>query len=274
MVRWGIRSWLIVKLLQDEKSNWQFLIFKEMKRREFVVQSGIVGVGLVGLSLASCKSDTDQEKNSTGGGLSKAELPALGYALNALEPMIDERTMGIHHGKHHAGYVKKLNAALESYSGSAGSLNEMLAGLSDKDSDLGLRNNGGGHYNHSLFWNVMKPGGADAPTGELSEAINAAFNDFDSFKERLGTAAATRFGSGWAWLSVNDKKELFVSSTPNQDNPLMKNLVEESGTPILGIDVWEHAYYLKYQNKRKEYIGNWMKLINWDVVQSSYSALS
>ncbi|NNK80151.1 MAG: superoxide dismutase [Flavobacteriales bacterium] len=200
------------------------------------------------------------------------ELPVLPYSYEALEPMIDVQTMTIHHSKHHAGYVKKLNAALSEHSLAGEDLKSILSAVKDEDGDIGVRNNGGGHFNHSLFWEVMKPGGGDAPQGPLADAIKSHFSSIDGFKDEFGKAAASVFGSGWAWLCVSDNDELFVTSTPNQDNPLMKNVVEKVGRPILGIDVWEHAYYLKYQNRRKEYIGNFMELINWDVVSSNLKA--
>lgn len=196
-------------------------------------------------------------------------LPELPYAFDALEPHIDARTMEIHHDKHHAGYVKNLNAALENYPALAG---KPLAELvSDPDSlpeaiRTAVRNNGGGHFNHSLFWTVMSPNGGGAPAGELASAINSAFGSFDSFKETFSKAAATRFGSGWAWLGMQDGK-LTVISMPNQDAPLMAGV-----NPILGIDVWEHAYYLKYQNRRPDYISAWWNVVNWDEVARRYQA--
>ncbi|MCL4116882.1 UNVERIFIED_CONTAM: hypothetical protein GTU68_060633 [Idotea baltica] len=181
-----------------------------------------------------------------------------------MEPNIDARTMEIHHDKHHAGYVRKLNAALKESSVVGNSIEEILANVSD--SDTGVRNNGGGHYNHSLFWSNMSPQASGMPKGDLGDAINAAFGSFDTFKEQFSTAAKTRFGSGWAWLSKGSDGKLFVSSTPNQDNPLMSGIVESVGTPLLGIDVWEHAYYLNYQNRRGDYVNNFFNTINWNAV--------
>ncbi|MCL4113183.1 UNVERIFIED_CONTAM: hypothetical protein GTU68_051200 [Idotea baltica] len=181
--------------------------------------------------------------------------------------------MGIHHGKHHAGYVKKLNAALEGHAMAGKDLATIVSSVQDQDGDIGLRNNGGGHYNHSLFWKVMHQGGGTAPSGELAEAINSTFTSYDAFKTEFANAAATQFGSGWAWLSKDSNGKLFVSSTPNQDNPMMANLVDQSGTPILGLDVWEHAYYLKYQNKRKEYIDNFFNVVNWEEVAKNFNQL-
>ena len=199
--------------------------------------------------------------------MAKFELPALPYGYDALEPYIDKMTMEIHHGKHHGGYVSKLNAAVEGTDLEGKSLEELLKGVSKHSA--AVRNNGGGHFNHSLFWTIMKKGGGGKPSGDLSSALNSAFGSFDDFKKQFSNAAATRFGSGWAWLIVQNGK-LAICSTPNQDNPLM-DVSESKGTPILGLDVWEHAYYLKYQNKRPEYIENWYNLINWDEVASRFS---
>ncbi|MCC5929351.1 MAG: superoxide dismutase [Cyclobacteriaceae bacterium] len=197
------------------------------------------------------------------------ELPALPYAKDALEPHIDAMTMEIHHGKHHAAYVNNLNNAIKGTEAESKSLEEIMAGISSYSA--AVRNNGGGHYNHSLFWQILTPNGKGAPSGELANAINSKFSSFDKFKEDFAAAAATRFGSGWAWLSVDASGELFVSSTPNQDNPLM-DVAEKKGTPILGLDVWEHAYYLKYQNKRPDYIAAFWSVVNWDKVAELYAA--
>ncbi|MBD3409128.1 MAG: superoxide dismutase [Ignavibacteriales bacterium] len=197
--------------------------------------------------------------------MGKFQLPDLPYAYDALEPNIDAQTMEIHHTKHHQGYVNKLNKAVED-SGADGSLEELLRNASKHST--GVRNNGGGHYNHSLFWKVMGPGGGGAPQGELADAINAKFGSFDKFKEEFSNAAASRFGSGWAWLVVNDDG-LAVGSTPNQDSPIM-DLADFKGEPVLGLDVWEHAYYLKYQNKRPDYIANWWNVVNWDAVHENF----
>ncbi len=198
-------------------------------------------------------------------------LPDLGYAHDALEPHIDARTMEIHHGKHHNAYVSNLNAALESNADLAGlSLEELQAKIADIPA---LRNNGGGHFNHSLFWKVIAPGGASAPSGELAEKIDAAFGSLDSFKVEFAKAGATRFGSGWAWLGLKADGTLGVCSTPNQDNPLMGEAAGTCGcTPILGLDVWEHAYYLNYQNRRPDYISAFWSVVNWDVVAANYEA--
>lgn len=199
--------------------------------------------------------------------MSKFELPALPYAHDALEPYIDKQTMEIHHGKHHAGYVSKLNTAVEGTELEGKSLEDLMKDVSKYST--AVRNNGGGHYNHSLFWTIMKQGGGGKPAGDLGAAIDSAFGSFDEFKNQFANAAATRFGSGWAWLIVSGGK-LAICSTPNQDNPLM-DLSETKGTPILGLDVWEHAYYLKYQNRRPEYIDNFFNVINWDEVAVRFS---
>ena len=197
------------------------------------------------------------------------ELPALGYDHSALEPHIDARTMEIHHGKHHQGYTNNLNAALEGYPDLQGhSGQQLLVGLADLPEGIrnAVRNNGGGYVNHELFWAIMAPGGASAPSGELAEAIDSTFGSFDDLKSSLGTTAGKQFGSGWGWLTVGPSGALAVSSTANQDNPLSEGL-----TPILGLDVWEHAYYLNYQNRRPDYISAWWNVVNWDVVAANYS---
>ncbi len=191
------------------------------------------------------------------------ELPPLPYDFSALEPHIDEQTMQIHHGKHHAAYVAKLNAALAKHPELEGkSIEELVADLKAVPEDLrgAVRNNGGGHANHSMFWQVMGPGGGGAPTGKIADAIGGAFGSYDAFKEQLSNAGATRFGSGWAWL-VEAGGSLEIVSTPNQDTPLT-----DGKRPILGVDVWEHAYYLKYQNRRPDYLAAWFNTINWDEV--------
>lgn len=191
------------------------------------------------------------------------ELPKLDYAYDALEPYIDARTMEIHHTKHHGGYTSKLNAAIEDNDLDGKSIEELLANVSRHST--AVRNNGGGYYNHNLFWKVMAPDAGGKPEGELLAAIEKEFGSFDQFKETFNNAAATRFGSGWAWLVKQNNGKLVVGSTPNQDNPLM-DVSELKGTPILGLDVWEHAYYLKYQNKRPEYIDAFWNVVNWDEV--------
>ena len=194
------------------------------------------------------------------------ELPKLSYAYDALEPLIDAKTMEIHHSKHHAAYTSKLNDAIKGTELEGKSIEELLAGVSAHST--AVRNNGGGFYNHNLYWKIMTPGGASQPEGDLLKAINDSLGSVDKFKEAFANAAATRFGSGWAWL-VKQGDSLVVSSTPNQDNPLM-DVADVKGTPILGIDVWEHAYYLKYQNKRPDYIEAFWKVINWDEVAKRF----
>jgi len=196
------------------------------------------------------------------------ELPKLKYAFDALEPHIDAKTMEIHHGKHHAGYTKKLNAAIEGTDMDGKNIENILKNL-DK-SNKAVRNNGGGFYNHSLFWEVMSPNGGGKPEGELASAIDAAYGSFEAFKEEFSKAAAGQFGSGWAWLCVHSGGKVEVCSTPNQDNPLMPE-VGCGGAPILGLDVWEHAYYLNYQNKRPEYIDAFFNVIDWKEVSSRYA---
>ena len=196
------------------------------------------------------------------------ELPELGYAYDALEPNIDARTMEIHHGKHHAGYTNNLNNAIAGTDLEGKSIGDILAGL---DMNNGaVRNNGGGFYNHSLFWSVMNPEDKGPLSGELKDAIEAAFGSVDAFKAAFAKAAATRFGSGWAWLCVHSGGKVEVCSTPNQDNPLMSG-AGCSGTPILGLDVWEHAYYLNYQNRRPDYIQAFFNVINWNEVARRYA---
>ena len=197
-------------------------------------------------------------------------LPKLSYAYDALEPYIDARTMEIHHSKHHAGYTNNLNNALDGYPDlQAKTVEEILADLDAIPESIrtAVRNNGGGFANHSLFWNVMGPNAGGAPSGDLGDAINAKFGAFESFKDLFSKAGATRFGSGWAWLASNEGGELEVLSTANQDTPLSQGM-----TPILGLDVWEHAYYLNYQNRRGDYIAAWWNVVNWAVVEQNYLA--
>lgn len=202
-------------------------------------------------------------------------LPALGYAFDALEPHIDARTMEIHHDKHHNAYVTNVNAAIAGKADlEAKSPEELIADLAAVPDDIrgAVRNNGGGHVNHSFFWKVIAPGGASAPSGDLAAAIDKAFGSFDAFKEAFAKAGATRFGSGWAWLVKNADGSVAVCSTPNQDSPLMgKAIAGCEGTPILGLDVWEHAYYLHYQNRRPDYIGAFWNVVNWDVVAANFA---
>ncbi|NJL94836.1 MAG: superoxide dismutase [Anaerolineae bacterium] len=198
------------------------------------------------------------------------ELPALPYAYNALQPHIDEQTMTIHHTKHHQAYISKLNAALEGHSDIASkSIDDILAMLNDLPDSIraAVQNHGGGHANHSLFWQIMAPGQGGQPSGALAEAINSTFGSLDAFKEKFAAAAGGRFGSGWAWLVVNSDGSLEVTSTPNQDSPYLLGK-----TPILGLDVWEHAYYLNYQNRRPDYVSAWWNVVNWEKVAELYQA--
>jgi superoxide dismutase, Fe-Mn family len=194
-------------------------------------------------------------------------LPDLSYAFDALEPHVDARTMEIHHGKHHAAYVTNLNAALQGSEHEGKSLEALLAIISTLP--VAVRNNGGGHWNHTMFWEMMSPNGGGEPSGELASKINEQFGSFEDMKKQLAQAAATRFGSGWAWLCVDAEHNLFICSTPNQDNPLM-DLAEKKGQPILGLDVWEHAYYLHYQNRRPDYVSAWWNVVNWEEVGRRY----
>ena len=197
------------------------------------------------------------------------KLPDLPYAHNALEPNIDTKTMEIHHGKHHNGYTNNLNNAIEGTDLAGKSIDDILTNLDM--SNNAVRNNGGGYYNHCLFWEVMSPNGGGQPSGALAQAINDAFGSFDEFKAKFSAAAGTRFGSGWAWLCVHKGGKVDVCSTPNQDNPLMPG-VGCGGHPILGLDVWEHAYYLNYQNRRPDYVSAFFNVINWDKVSALYEA--
>ncbi|MFM8950458.1 MAG: superoxide dismutase [Bacteroidota bacterium] len=195
------------------------------------------------------------------------ELSPLPYAFNALEPHIDAKTMEIHHGKHHQAYVTNLNNAISGTDAEGLSLEEICKNISKYP--VAVRNNGGGHYNHDLFWNLFSPSGGGMPSGPLMDAINATFGTFDDFKSKFATAGATRFGSGWAWLVKKDDGKLEICSTPNQDNPLM-DIAEVKGTPVMGLDVWEHAYYLHYQNRRPDYISAFWNVVNWDEVSKRF----
>ncbi len=205
-------------------------------------------------------------------------LPALPYEFNGLEPHIDEQTMRIHHGKHHNAYVTNLNKALEGYEDLAGkSIEALMAQIESVPAEIrtAVRNNGGGHMNHSLFWTMLAPadkGGGSKPTGGLADAIENELGGFDAFKTAFAKSAMTRFGSGWAWLGVGEDGKLCVCSSPNQDNPTMKGIVESIGKPVLGLDVWEHAYYLKYQNRRPDYVAAFWNVVNWQAADERYAA--
>ena len=211
-----------------------------------------------------------QKINYLGGVKMKHVLPELKYEYNSLEPYIDEATMNIHHSKHHAAYLNNLNNALEGYPElQEKEVEELIKNCLEVPEVIraAVRNNGGGHLNHSLFWSILSPNGGGEPSGELAERVNAKFGSFNSFKEAFGKAAVSRFGSGWAWLVVDNRGEVQITSTANQDNPISDGL-----RPILGLDVWEHAYYLKYQNRRPEYISQWWNVVNWEEVERLYSA--
>ncbi len=238
-----------------------------MKRRSFI-RSTVLGGALAALpgnSLMSSITSIPQTKEQTP---MPFTLPNLPYAHDALEPYIDKTTMEIHHGKHHAAYVTNLNKAVEGGEWASKSIEDILANISKLPP--AVRNNGGGHYNHSLFWNIMKVNGGATPSGDLGAAITRDLGGFDKFKEAFSNAGVTRFGSGWAWL-ISQHGKLVVASTPNQDNPLM-DIAEVKGVPILGMDVWEHAYYLKYQNRRPDYVAAFWNVINWDEVAKRYAS--
>jgi Fe-Mn family superoxide dismutase len=203
------------------------------------------------------------------------ELPSLPYAYDALEPHIDARTMEIHHSKHHQAYITNLNNAISGTDLESKAINDLIADLSAVPEDIrgAVRNNGGGHSNHSFFWENLSPNGGGAPSGALADAINAAFGNFDDFKAAFAKAGATRFGSGWAWLVAKADKSLAVNSTPNQDSPLMAGVADVTGTPLVALDVWEHAYYLNYQNRRPDYINAFWNVVDWGKAAQTYAAL-
>jgi Fe-Mn family superoxide dismutase len=232
-----------------------------MKRTQFLKFMG------AGLLLSSFRSR--QINENTG-----YTLPALPYAFDALEPHIDKLTMEIHHDKHLQAYVTNLNNAIKDKPElEAKTIEELITDLASIPDAIraAVRNNGGGHWNHTFFWKILAPNAGGAPSGALAEAITSTFGSFEAFKEKLQTAGATRFGSGWAWLIVKEDKSLAIVSTPNQDNPLMKGVAEALGTPILGVDVWEHAYYLKFQNRRPDYLKEWWNVVNWPAVEGLYA---
>ncbi len=241
---------------------------KALSRRVFLGRSlAVAGASAVPLHLGASSRPENEEVFS---------LPELPYAPDALEPYIDERTMRIHHGKHHAGYTRKLNAALAGADARYRALpiTELLALTVALPEPLrqSVRENGGGFFNHALFWEVMSPEGGGRPRGALMRAIEADFGSFEAMSDAFGAAALSRFGSGWAWLCVGDDGKLFISSTPNQVNPLMRGIAEKAGTPILGLDVWEHAYYLKYQNRRADYVSAFARVIHWPAVEARHEA--
>lgn len=247
-------------------------------RRNFFKKSAAIALGTLAATtiinnVFGASEHIEKEKATPDGG--KYTLPMLPYNYDALEPHIDKLTMEIHHSKHHQGYVSNLNKALETVDGNVLGSPQSFENIFDKVAKLpaAVRNNAGGHYNHSLFWILMKPNAGGQPKGKLAAAINASFGSFDEFKTQFTDASMKRFGSGWAWLVVS-KGKLVISSTANQDNPLMNlDSVEVKGTPILALDVWEHAYYLKNQNRRAEYIASWWNVVNWEAVESLFAAV-
>jgi len=238
-----------------------------MNRRKFIYSVAAISAASAIEPFAKSIINISNKNERSNNIMAKFELPPLPYGYDALEPYIDKMTMEIHHDKHHAGYVNNLNKAVEGTEMADKTLDELVMNISKYP--VAVRNNGGGHWNHSMFWTVMKKGGGGEPTGALADAVKSSFGSFADMKSQFSTAAATRFGSGWAWVVVQNGK-LAIGSTPNQDNPLM-DISDFKGTPVLGLDVWEHAYYLKYQNKRPDYIENWWNVVNWDEVSKLYS---
>ena len=244
-----------------------------MNKRKFLKTSAILGAGtFIAPAMASSHLKKSAPQNLTASLVAqnsegKFIQPELGYAFNALEPHIDAKTMEVHYGKHHAGYTRKFNTALEHEDLHPTDINKLFANVSDYGS--GVRNNGGGYFNHSLYWKFMSPDGGCEPSGKLAKAINKDFGSFQKFKDLFSTTSASHFGSGWGWLLLDGKGKLQVSSTPNQDNPLM-DVAAVKGTPLLNIDVWEHAYYLHYQNMRKSYVEAYWNVIDWEFVEKLY----
>jgi superoxide dismutase, Fe-Mn family len=242
-----------------------------MDKRKFLKLSSIAGASvMVAPFIAVGEKNQDQYENKN---VNKLQLgafvvPALGYAFDALEPHIDAMTMEIHHDKHHGAYVSKLNDAMNGSRFEGMTIEKIMSEV--KEEDKAIRNNAGGHYNHSLFWKIIMPGEDKMPTKKINQLIIEGFGSFEKFKEMFTEVAKQVFGSGWAWLAVDQNKKLFISTTPNQDNPLMSNIAKQQGTPILGLDVWEHAYYLKHQNKRIDYITDFFNIINWKQVELNY----
>jgi Fe-Mn family superoxide dismutase len=246
-----------------------------MNKRTFLRTGAFATAAIIvnPFSLTSCNRAASAATTIPAAGgtaAAKFELPPLPYQFNALEPHIDKMTMEIHHDKHHAGYVTNLNKAIEGKDYANMTLEQLVEAV--KSDDTAVRNNGGGHFNHSMFWKWLAPNAGGTPKGKIADFITSKFTSFDKFKEQFNAAATGRFGSGWAWLVVGSNGDLMITSTPNQDNPLMKNIVtnKEYGYPILGLDVWEHAYYLKYQNKRPDYIAAFWNVVNWDEVNRQY----
>jgi Fe-Mn family superoxide dismutase len=240
-----------------------------MDKREFLKLTSLAGAAILSGPLSSLATSSVSGQPAFADPKAPFVLPALPYGYDALEPNIDKLTMEIHHDKHHAAYVKNLNEAIAGGTFASLTLEEILNKITDKDK--AVRNNGGGHYNHSLFWTLLSPT-KQTPSAKLKGAITSAFSSWETFQTKFNDAAKTVFGSGWAWLIVTPDKKLAIINTPNQDNPLMHNIVKDKGTPILALDVWEHAYYLKHQNKRPEYIDAFWNAVNWDEVEKRYNA--
>lgn len=255
-----------------------------MEKREFLKTGLLLGIAAAATSLLdACKTAAKTVAPSAAAAPAPPPMPApkmrrstpftlpkLPYEFAALEPHIDKMTMEIHHDRHHNAYITNLNDAVKDTPFVDYELDDILSRITTADADKKIRNNAGGHWNHSFFWESMAPGAGGQPSGALAKALEGAFGGYDKFKDQFGTAAKGVFGSGWAWLCVGKDKKLFISSTPNQDNPWMLNVVKQTGTPILGLDVWEHAYYLKYQNKRPDYIGAFFNVIDWKKVAERY----
>lgn len=241
-----------------------------MNKREFIKLTSLAGVAALSGPLSSLAVPVTTTKTSFDDPKAPFVVPPLPYAYDALEPYIDKMTMELHHDKHHGAYVKNLNEAIKGTPFATLSLEEILRKVTTGDKDKAIRNNGGGHYNHSLFWTLLSPK-KTTPSDKLKAAINTHFGSWEKFQEKFSDAGKTQFGSGWAWLIAGPGKKLTVINTPNQDNPLMHNIVKEKGTPILALDVWEHAYYLKYQNKRPDYINAFWNVVNWDEVEKRYN---
>lgn len=249
-----------------------------MNKREFLKASSTLAVGTIAASTLACgpgkKPDAIEEINKENAVKEDDfRLPELPYDYDALAPYIDARTMKIHHSKHHAGYVKKLNAAVKDTEYSSLTIEQILAKIDSDPKNDAIRNNAGGHYNHSLFWEIMTPK-STVPEGELFNVVEKSFGSLQDMNDEFRAAALSVFGSGWAWVCADKNKELFITATENQDNPMMNKVVEKNGRPILGIDVWEHAYYLKYKNQRNEYIDNFMNLINWKQVSKNFDKIA
>jgi Fe-Mn family superoxide dismutase len=251
-----------------------------MEKRTFLKTGFFLGIAAATCSfLEACKSAAKNPGETSGYPVipppklrrtTPFELPKLAYDTTALEPHIDKMTMEIHHGRHHQAYVNNLNDAVKNTVFAEYELEDIVARVTPSDADKKIRNNAGGHWNHTFFWQIMTPGGGGAPNGQLATAINTQFGSLDKLKEDFNNAAKGVFGSGWAWLCVGKDKGLFISTTPNQDNPLMLSAVKQTGIPILGLDVWEHAYYLKYQNKRPDYVTAFWNVVNWKEVATRY----